>query len=163
MESTNALLAQLDFHSADRIEVHLRSTELHRGQVLAEIYDQVQQVYFPHSGIISCIVDLKDGSAIETGMIGNDGQYGAGHALDDKLSLNRVVVQVAGAASVIDADRLREAAEAAPDFRKLLLGYEQFLLAQVQQTAACNALHQVQTRLCRWLLRMHDLAVLTCH
>jgi Crp-like helix-turn-helix domain len=31
------------------------------------------------------------------------------------------------------------------------------MLAQVQQTAACNALHDVQTRMCRWLLRMHDL------
>jgi CRP-like cAMP-binding protein len=36
--------------------------------------------------------------------------------------------------------------------------YDQFFLAQVQQTAACNALHTVQARACKWLLRMNDLA-----
>ncbi len=68
-------------------------------------------MYFPHTGIISCVVELKDGHAIETGMIGNDGAFGAAQALDDNVSLNKVAVQVSGTASVIDAERLREAAE----------------------------------------------------
>jgi hypothetical protein len=38
-----------------------------------------------------------------------------------------------------------------------LINYEQFFLSQVQQTAACNAVHNVQARICKWLLRMHDL------
>jgi CRP-like cAMP-binding protein len=156
--SKNALLARLDTQSVEQIRVHLRTAELRQGQVLAETHERVQQVYFPHAGIISCVVDLTDGSGIETGMIGNDGEYGAGQALDDKLSLNRVMIQVPGRTSMIDADRLREAAEALPAFRKLLVGYEQFFLAQVQQTAACNASHRVQTRMCRWLLRMYVLA-----
>jgi CRP-like cAMP-binding protein len=156
--SNNALLARLDLQSAEHIRVHLGTAELRHGQILAETHQRVQQVYFPHCGIISSVVDLTDGSGIETGMIGNDGEYGAGQALDDKLSLNRVMIQVPGSASVINADRLREAADAVPAFRKLLVAYEQFFLAQVQQTAACNALHQVQTRMCRWLLRMYDLA-----
>jgi hypothetical protein len=37
--------------------------------------------------------------AIETGMIGRDGKFGAAHALDGKVSLNSVVVQVPGVAS----------------------------------------------------------------
>jgi CRP-like cAMP-binding protein len=36
--------------------------------------------------------------------------------------------------------------------------YEQFFLAQVQQHVACNAVHNVQARTCKWLLRMHELA-----
>jgi CRP-like cAMP-binding protein len=115
-------------------------------------------VYFPHSGIISCVVELIGGGAIETGMIGNDGAFGASQALDDKVSLNHVVIQIPGSASVIDSDRIREAADELPAFRGLLLKYEQFFLAQVQQTAACNAVHNVQQRTCKWLLRMHDLA-----
>jgi hypothetical protein len=55
------------------------------------------------------------------------------------------VIQVPGAASIIDSDRLREAADAVPSFRKLLVGYEQFFLGHVQQTAACNASHGVET------------------
>lgn len=78
-------------------------------------------------------------------------------ALDDKISLNRIVVQVAGEASVIDPDRLRDFALSSPNLRKLLVKYDLLFMAQVQQTAACNAVHNVRQRLCRWLLRMHDL------
>jgi CRP-like cAMP-binding protein len=68
------------------------------------------------------------------------------------------VVQIPGAASVIDASHLVKAAEAEPALRRILLEYDQFLLAQVQQTAACNALHSIQMRTCKWLLRMQELA-----
>jgi len=57
----------------------------------------------------------------------------------------------------MEADRLREEAERSKAFRTLLIEYELFMTAQVQQTAACNAVHAVQTRMCRWLLRMHEL------
>lgn len=53
---------------------------------------------------------------------------------------------------------MREATDAIPELRALLIKYEQFFLAQVQQTAACNAMHNIHMRTCRWLLRMHDLA-----
>ena len=125
--------------------------------MLAETHQRVEKVYFPHSGIISCVVELVGGGAIETGMIGKDGAFGASQALDDKVSLNQVVVQVTGMASVITSDEIRKVADELPAFRGLLVKYEQFFLAQVQQTAACNAVHNVQARMCKWLLRMHDL------
>ena len=90
-------------------------------------------------------------------MIGNDGVFGGAQALDDKVSLNHVVIQVPGAASVIGCDEIRKVADELPAFRGLLVKYEQFFLAQVQQTAACNAAHQVRQRTCKWLLRMHEL------
>src|SRR5829696_4001071 len=121
-------------------------------------HQRIETVYFPHSGIISCVVELLGGGAIETGMIGKDGEFGATQALDDKVSLNHVVIQVSGVASVISSDRIREIANEIPAFRGLLVKYEQFFLSQVQQTAACNAVHDVQARTCKWLLRMHDLA-----
>jgi len=90
-------------------------------------------------------------------MIGNDGVFGGAQALDDKVSLNHVVTQVPGAASVISSDQLREAVDEVAELRGLIVKYEQFFLAQVQQTAACNALHDVEARTCKWFLRMHDL------
>src|SRR5207237_3759131 len=83
------------------IEPHLSVTQLHPSQVLAETHQRIEKVYFPHSGIISCVVELVGGGAIETGLIGNDGEFGASQALDDKVSLNHVVMQVGGTASVI--------------------------------------------------------------
>jgi CRP-like cAMP-binding protein len=153
----NFLLNRLEPAVLAQILPHLSLVDLQHGHVLAETHQRVERVYFPHSGIISCVVELLGGGAIETGMIGNDGEFGATQALDHKVSLNHVVMQIAGVASVISSDRIREIANELPSFRGLLVKYEQFFLAQVQQTAACNAVHDVQARTCKWLLRMHDL------
>jgi hypothetical protein len=154
---TNDLLAKLDDPTFALIEPNLRIVQLELGHVLAETHQHVQNVYFPHGGIISCVVELIGGGAIETGMVGKDGQFGAGPALDHKFSLNFVVMQVAAAASVIDSDKLRVAAQERPKLRDMLMRYEQFFLGQVQQTAACNAAHSVRARTCKWLLRMQSL------
>jgi CRP-like cAMP-binding protein len=154
----NKLLARLPADVLRQIESHLTVADMPYGEVLAETHDRVHKLYFPHTGIISCVVELIGGGAIETGMIGNDGQFGAGPILDDRLSLNHVVIQVGGQCSVMKAANALELVDAHPEFRKLLLSYEQFLLAQVQQTAACNASHIVLARTCKWLLRMHALA-----
>jgi CRP-like cAMP-binding protein len=155
--SRNYLLNRIDADVLGRLSPHLSIVSLTFGDVLAETHQRVEKVYFPHSGIISCVVETIGGGAIETGMIGNDGAFGGSQALDDKVSLNHVVIQVAGMASVISSDHVRAAADELPVFRGLLVKYEQFFLAQVQQTAACNALHTVQARMCKWLLRMHEL------
>lgn len=51
--------------------------EFHHGDVLAETHQRIEKVNFSHSGIISCVVELVGGGAIETGMIANDGEFGA--------------------------------------------------------------------------------------
>ena len=154
----NFLLNRLDPDVLERLSSALVVVPLTQGEVLAESHARIEKVYFPHTGVISCVVETIGGGAIETGMIGNDGVFGASQALDGKVSLNHVVMQVSGEVSVISSDLLREAADAIPSLRGLLVKYDQFFLAQVQQTAACNALHTVQARTCKWLLRMHDLA-----
>src|SRR5437763_1763604 len=153
----NFLLNRLEPELLARIVPHLSVVELGHSDVLAETHERIETVYFPHSGIISCVVELAGGGAVESGMIGNDGEFGASQALDDKVSLNHVVTQVGGVASVISSDRIREVADELPAFRGLLVKYEQFFLAQVQQTAACNAVHNTPARMCKWLLRMNDL------
>jgi CRP-like cAMP-binding protein len=153
----NQLLSRLDGPTFRAIESHLSVVQLELGRVLADTHASVQKVYFPHGGIISCVVELTSGGAIETGMIGNDGQFGGGPALDHKISPNHVVMQLQGSASLIDADRLRSVALERPNLREMILRYELFFLAQVQQTAACNAAHDVNARTCKWLLRMQKL------
>jgi CRP-like cAMP-binding protein len=152
------LLNRLAPDALARLAPNLSVVDLEQHEVLAETHQRIQKVYFPHTGIISCAVELVGGGAIETGMIGKDGEFGASQALDDKVSLNHVVIQVPGTASVIDSDRIKEMANDLPAFRGLLVKYEQFFLSQVQQTAACNAVHTVQARTCKRLLRMHELA-----
>ena len=95
---------------------------------------------------------------IETAMVGRDGAFNAASALDGKVSLNKGIVQLAGSAGVIEVGQLRQLTDELKSFRSLLIGHEQVLFAQAQQSAACNASHTVEARMCRWLLHMRDLA-----
>jgi CRP-like cAMP-binding protein len=156
--SQNHILSKLSASDFQRLERHLKLVDLEHGRVLADSRQHVHKVFFPHSGVLSCVVELKDGSSIETGMIGNDGVFGAMQAIDDRLSLNKVMVQVPARASVVDAAIVKNVADSSPDFRSLIVKYEQFLLGQVQQTTACNAVHNIEARTCKWLVRMYDLA-----
>jgi hypothetical protein len=104
------------------------------------------------------VVELSVGEMIETAMVGRQGVLNAASALDGKVSLNKGVVQMAGVGSAIDVDRLRTIADTYKPFRSLLIRHEQVLFAEAQQSAACNASHLVEARMCRWLLRMRDLA-----
>jgi CRP-like cAMP-binding protein len=157
-ESRNKLLASLPANEFAAVKPHLKNVDLVFGTVVAEPGQGVKRVYFPHSGAISLVVELKIGDMIETAMVGNDGVVNAASALDGKVSLNKGIVQVAGASWVIDVDQLRKLADQLPAFRALLIRHEQVLFAQSQQSAACNASHSVENRMCRWLLRMRDLA-----
>jgi len=155
--ASNFLLGRLAPASLARVASQLSVIELRAPEVLAEPHQRIQRVYFPHSGIISCLVELSDGNAIETGMIGRDGVFGATQALDDEVTLNLVAVQISGRASVTTPERVRALAKELPQFKALLMKYEQFFVAQGQQTAACNAVHDIEARTCKWLARMHDL------
>jgi CRP-like cAMP-binding protein len=135
----------------------MQHIQLPQGRVIAESRQRVQNVYFPHGGIISCVVELESGWSIETGMIGKDGVFGASSALHSNVSLHKAMVQVPGSATVVEAAHLKAVAHSSPAFLSLLMKYELFFLGQVQQTSACNALHNVEQRACKWLVRMHDL------
>jgi CRP-like cAMP-binding protein len=155
--SSNRMLASLAAPDVTAILPHLKFIELPQETVLFEDGDPINLVYFPQSGIVSLLVDLASGEMIETGMVGRDSLVGGLSALDGRVSLNRAVVQVAGAASVLPADRVREIAGQSIAFRTTLIRHEQAILAQSQQSAACNAAHSVEARLARWLLRCRDL------
>jgi len=153
----NRLLASLAAADIDAIRPHLEAIDLPQETVLFEDGDPISRVYFPHRGIISLLVDLASGDMIETAMIGRDSLVGGASAIDGNISLNRAVVQVAGAASVLSADRLRHAAAQSDDLRAILIRHEQAILAQSQQSAAWNATHSLEARLARCLLRCRDL------
>lgn len=157
-KSPNRLLASLSADIFAAISPHLKIIELNFGDVLAKPGSAIRQVYFPYSGVISLVVELDVGTMIETAMVGRDGVLNAAPALDGKVSLNKGIVQVGGSAGTIEVNRLRRLANEIEPFRSALIRHEQVLFAQSQQSAACNASHSVEARMCRWLLYMRDLA-----
>src|ERR1700729_1768054 len=156
--SPNRLLASLRPTDFEVLRPHLKHVELVHQVVLYKTGDPIDRVYFPHSGIISLVVDLTGGQMIEAAMIGRDSMPSGSSALDGLISLNRAIVQLAGDAVTLDVARLREVAHKSSAFRATLIRHEQALFAQAQQSAACNASHSVEARLSRWLLRARDLS-----
>lgn len=124
--------------------------------MLEEPGRSVDQVYFPQTGMISLIVQMPEDSAVEVGTVGSEGAVGMMVGLGSRISFVCALVQVSGNALCIPASPFRAAAEKSARIRELIIRYSELQLGQIQQTAACNALHEVSGRLCRWLLQTSD-------
>jgi CRP-like cAMP-binding protein len=156
--SPNRLLASLPPADFELLRPHLKPIEFKNEAVLYAAGDKVDCVYFPHSGIISLVVELAGGQAIEAAMVGRDSMVGATSAMDGAVSLNKAIIQLPGNGEALDTGHFREAARQSETLRAILLRHEQVIFAQAQQSAACNASHKVEARLSRWLLRARDLS-----
>ena len=154
----NKLLASLPRDHFDRLLPHLVTISLPQGDVLVEAGEEVDQIYFPHYGMLSLLAVLRDGKAIETATVGREGVVGAMAGLGLYKSLVRVVVQMPLAVSKIAATHFRTVAAGSEVIRNLCVRYNEVLLSQARVTAACNALHPIEARFCRWLLQSADRA-----
>ena len=132
----NRLLAALPRDPFDRLLPHLSTISLAQGIVLFEAGDEVDQIYFPHSGMLSLLAVLRDGKAIETATVGREGVVGAMAGLGLYKSLVRVVVQMPMACSKIAATHFRTATTASDPIRNLCIRYNEVLLSQARVTAA---------------------------
>ena len=152
----NRLLAALSLAESARLTPFLKTISLEQGVVLNEPGDEMESIIFPHSGMVSLLAIMKDGSAVETATIGREGVVGAMAGLGLHTTLTRAVVQTPLVASQIAAAQFRKAVELSSELRDVIVRYNDALLGQVQITAACNALHPIQARLARWILQTKD-------
>lgn len=153
---TNAVLRDLSKSDLALFEAMITSQSLTHGQVVGEAGAPVERVYFPSSGLISVVVPLQSGEVIEAGVVGRTDVYGASAALGATLHVNTGIVQMPGSALVIKASDLAAAARKSETLRNHLFLHDQLILAQAQQSAACNARHDIPQRLATWLLRVRD-------
>ncbi|MDB5504186.1 MAG: transcriptional regulator, Crp/Fnr family [Tardiphaga sp.] len=154
----NHLLARLSVESLGLITHHSAVVAMKQGTVLYEAGEEVEHVYFPHSGMVSLLAVMQNGKAIETATVGREGVVGAMAGLGLYTSMVRAVVQLPMSASKISAARFRHAVAASKSIEHACIRYNEVLLTQARVTAACNALHPVDERFCRWLLQSADRA-----
>src|SRR6202049_3613576 len=155
---SNRLLGALETDSRKRIDPHLEPIKLKLGAVVCEAGGLLKHAYFPQGSVLSLLTVLEDGSAIETANIGREGAFGLFAAMYSRVSFNRCLVQLEGSMVRCPIELLRSEFEHSEYVRDIFVSYSETLLAQVQQTVACNALHSTEERVCRWLLMMHDRA-----
>ncbi|MDO8408511.1 MAG: Crp/Fnr family transcriptional regulator [Phenylobacterium sp.] len=155
----NRLLAALPPAVLRELAPSLRQITLERGRVLFEPGDDVETTHLPAGpAIISLVLVTRDGREVEAASIGREGAAGGIVSAGNKPAYARAVVQVAGPALAVATEVLESAKRRHPEISDLFSRYADSLLAQVMQSALCNALHPVEQRACRWLLSTHDRA-----
>ncbi len=152
----NRLLDGLPPDSLAGLLPHLKPVTLALDEVLQVARTPAAFAYFPTTAVVSGLTVMEDGRAIEVGNVGNDGVAPASAFLGVTSQSLQTIIQVPGAALRVGIDALaREAGPDGPLLRRLIR-YQTFFTAQVAQSVACNGLHSVSQRCCRWLLMTHD-------
>ncbi|SCX90540.1 cAMP-binding domain of CRP or a regulatory subunit of cAMP-dependent protein kinases [Microvirga guangxiensis] len=152
----NRLLAALEPEDFSALEPYLEVVELPKNKIIYDIGETVGYAYFPHDTIVSLTTVLKDGSSVEMAVFGREAMFGLISALVTRQSFGRYVAQFSGTASRISVEKLNDAGQGRPKIRQLVLSYTEALMAQTLQTVACNAVHSVEARCCRWILSTRD-------
>jgi hypothetical protein len=142
----NQLLAALPSADYGRIATHLRLRSTVVGATLHEDGRRIDDVYFPNGGVFSVTNRMRDGALVEVATVGREGMLGVGVFLGDRAGAGRTMQQV--------PDLKATAVHGV--FREIISSYVQATLLQTMQCIACNALHDVSQRCCRWLLQIHD-------
>ena len=154
----NALLRSLSQSDLERLEPHLKLFDLKTGATLYEMEDSVEWVYLPEVGLLSLIIVMASGAAIETSIVGREGGVGFIEALGSGKIFSRVIVQVPGKAYRVHAKAYRDAFNSSPMMRRAVHQQVELLQAESRQAIACHGLHKVKPRFNRWLLECQDLA-----
>ena len=156
----NRLLDRLSKHEYESLIRSEKSISLAHGE---EVYRQddphcLSHVYFPTSGMISLTVLMEDGAEVEAGTIGNEGMIGlsVAHGLD--FSPTKAISQISGEGLRVPVAVFMKAMKPGGTLDKVVRHYTAYSLRYANQTIACNLLHSVKERICRWLLMCHDRA-----
>ena len=116
------------------------------------------QVFFIESGVASVIADADGKMAVELGIVGREGMIGLSVVYGDLDNPYQTIVQVEGAAMVVEAERLRQLIDKRADIRAIMLRFARAFSIQVASTALANGRAKLDERLARWLLMVADRA-----
>jgi CRP-like cAMP-binding protein len=152
----NRLLARLPQAEHHRLSQYLEPVSLKHSQTIYKVRAPFKHVYFPASGIVSAMTIMKDGSAIEVATIGNEGMTGLTAFAGGETSPYEVMVQVPGEGWRMTTDDFHRETGKESALRRLLVLYNTAFAMQVSYSVACNGLHKIEKRCCRWLLMTQD-------
>ncbi len=152
----NKLLARLPENILELILPKLRHIFLPRGAVLEQSNHLIDKVYFPIDCVGSLIVVGREGSRVETGLVGREGMTGAALVEGDAYTPYELITQVEGDALVMTASDFIAFARTAAELRILVRRFSRSLGVQVSYTALANAKFEIRQRLARWLVMVHD-------
>lgn len=152
----NLLLAALPKEEYEHFLPHLELVGLELKHVVYEPNQPIQSVYFPLNSVFSLLTLLNNGHRIEVGTVGNEGMVGIPVLLGVKQIPGQAICQIVGNAMQMSVETFKREVVPNTVLYQLLHRYTQALFNQISQTAACNRMHSIQERFCRWILMTHD-------
>jgi CRP-like cAMP-binding protein len=152
----NRLLCALSRDVQIRLLPRMEKISLPIRQLLFEAGTPLTHVFLPLSGVMSLVLKLKGGETVEVATVGNEGIVGTPVFLGAERSACTAFCQVAGQALKMRVDHFQRSLQEHPEFGEVVRRYTQGMINQISQTTACNHVHSVQQRMCRWLLMTHD-------
>lgn len=155
----NRLLLALPRVTCDRLLRISEPVRLARGQRIETAGQPIKYVHFVNRGLVCATKTMEDGRTVEIAAIGTEGTTEFVALLGMDRSLVDMVVRIPGTASRIGREAFMREMENDEPLRQLMQDYVRFGLSEVARHIACNRLHHLDQRCCRWLLIAHDHAL----
>lgn len=152
----NRLLDCLSEEDLRRLEPHFEHVSLSHGQHAIVPDEPIRDIYFPLNCLLSLVTILEDGSTVESGTIGREGMSGLPVLLEAGKTVMPTFTQIPGEAIKVRAHVIKDMYDEGGALHKLLNRYIHVVIVTGSQSAACNALHKLEERCCRWLLMSSD-------
>ncbi len=152
----NSFLRSLPPAALEGLQPHLQFGPVRWSEVLWEPDDPVNSVCFPETALVSLITSARDGSTVETTMVGGEGAAGLIEAVGSGAASARSIIQVDGDAWQAPASVWRRAFEDNAEFRRAAMRFFELQLIESRQSGLCQAVHGVERRLSRWLSESHE-------
>ena len=154
----NRLLAALPAEDYGRISPLLSVEPLKPHQVLQKRGEPLREIFFPSQSLTSLVLTTTEGATAEIAVVGAEGIVGIEAVLGLGAAMCDATVQVVGdgVAHAMNVDVFRMELERGGALHDLIGKYAQAFVRLLTQSVACNALHAVEARCCRWLLHAED-------
>lgn len=153
---TNRILAALPPEEIKRLTPHLTAVPLPYKLSVHKPDERIGRVCFPDSGVCSVMSVMRAGAAAEVATIGNEGVTGVALFFGEASGPGASMIQVPGAGRMLPAAIFKKELARQGALHALIGHYAHALMTQIMQSAACNALHHIEQRTCKWLLTTHD-------
>jgi CRP-like cAMP-binding protein len=148
----NLLLDAVPEAERNRLAPFLETVTLAMKDVMVEPGEPIRHIYFPSGSVASSVYTMRDGSTVETAITGFEGIVGVHVWLRQSVAVTRTFIQVPGECFRMRSDVfLSEVVDAKSPLSDLIAEYVSAYLSLTAITAACNRIHRIEERLCRWL------------
>ena len=151
----NRLLEALSLESLSLLQPYLRQRGFGAGSILWEPNDAYDDIYFPSSGLVCIALPLPNGHDVEVASVSREGAAGMPYAAAN-CRTTRAIVVVGGTHTCVPAEAFCKLANQSAELAAMGALARHWILLQAQRLAACNAIHSVEARFCRWLMFATD-------